>query len=90
MDIAEIYRYIGKTLRSYGASRIYIIKSKTLSHGEDIRLSVDLIADWIEDCMKATDEIQKTHPNVQCTLYNGDVPEYYELLQEAEEDGIQL
>lgn len=90
MDIANIYRNIGKILRNYGASKIYIVKSKTLNHETDIKLSLEIIADWIQDCTRAADEIHKKYPNVHCTLYNGDDPDCYDLLQEAEEDGIQL
>lgn len=90
MDVAEIYRNIGKILRSYGASRIYIVKSKTIYYEADIKLSLELIADRIEDLIKAENDIQKMYTNVQCMLYDGENPDYYALIQEAEEDGIQL
>lgn len=90
MDIADIYRSIGKILRSYGASKIFIVKSKTLNNETDIKLSLEIVVDQIEDCMNAAKVIHKSHPNVQCMLYDGENSDYYDLLQEAEEDGIQL
>lgn len=90
MEVVEIYRNIGSILRNAGASKIYIIKSKTLNYGADLKLSVEVIADRIDSIDKAIEQIQAACPGVQCLLFDGNDPEHYDLLLEAEEEGIQL
>ena len=90
MEIVDIYRIVGKILRSQGASRIYILNSKTIGDGSKFTLSLETIADQIIDYAKAKRMIVEALPDIECTLIQDDHPDYYDLFQEAEQDGIQL
>ena len=90
METVDIYRGIGNVLRGLGASRIYLLKSKTVSRGSDFTLLIEVIADQVSDYGKARKMLAKAFQNVECTLIDDKNPDYFDLLQEAEEDGIQL
>lgn len=90
MEIVDIYRIVGRILRSQGASRIYILNSKTIDDGSKFTLSLEIIADQIIDYAKANRMIVEALPDIECTLIQDDHPDYYDLFQEAEQDGIQL
>lgn len=90
METVDVYRDIGKILRGLGASRIYLLKSKTVSRDSDFVLLIEVIADQISDYAIARKMLAKAFQNVECTLIDDENPDYYDLLQEAEEDGIQL
>ena len=93
IDITEIYRETGKILRKQGAARVYILRSRILPgkyKGEGIQMQMEVIADQLNDCAEAMEELRNVFDNVEYTLYDGAADENYELLKEAEEDGIQL
>lgn len=90
METVDIYRSIGKILRSLGANRIYLLKSKTINRGNDFTLLIEVIADQISDYEKARMMLADVSQNVECTMIDEENPDYFALLQEAEVDGIQL
>lgn len=89
-DDMIIYRIVGKILRSQGASKIYILNSKTIVDGSKFTISLEIIADQMIDYAKANRMVAEALSDVKCTLIQDDHPDYYDLFQEAEQDGIQL
>ena len=89
-EITEIYRKTGEILRKYGASRLYIIHSKTEPYYNAVRIQMEIVVDHLNDYNNAKEELQKTFSNVAYKLYDGACEENYKLLREAEEEGIQL
>ena len=90
LDIVIIYQELGKVLRDAGASRIYLLSSKTINDVDKMRLEIEIVADHLEDQTAVSGLIRAEFPDIICSLYDASSEEGYELLREAEADGIQL
>ena len=90
MNVAGIYREIGKTLRAFGAEQIYILTSKTILEKDVAHLFLEVIVDHVSDITGAMENIQSIAPNLCCKLIDGADDKNRDLLREAETDGILL
>lgn len=88
-DVADLYREIGKLLRSMGAERVYLYSSKTLTD-EEFDMELKIVTDGDVDTAKAEAMIGEKYPKASVQVLNGNEPENMELVEEAVIDSIQI
>lgn len=89
ITVADLYREIGKKLRSMGAERVYLYSSKTLTDGMR-EMELKIITDGEVDAEEAMRQMETQYPCVKIEVVNGNEPEYMELLEETMTDSIQI
>ena len=89
MEIVNIYREIGKTLRALGAQRVVLLHSKA-TPSENYEMSLEVAVDGMIDVTEADKVCRATWENIDMKLLDLNDYSNRALMTEAIEDGIQL
>ena len=89
MEIVNIYREIGKTLRALGAQRVVLLHSKATPN-EKYEMSLEVAVDGMIDVTEADKVCRAAWENIDMKLLDLNDYSNRALMTEAIEDGIQL
>lgn len=86
-ETADLYREIGRMMKSRGAQRVYLYSARMVSE-ETMELKV--ITEETIEIAEAERAVKQQYPKVNLEIIDGSQPERMELLSEAMVDSIQI
>ena len=83
-EITDLYQEIGRTFRSLGAQRVYLMHSRTVSH-EEHEVELEIVLDTEEEAASFLAEAKKRWPSVcmKISRVTDDMNRDEELMEDA-------